>query len=173
MVLHGYFHKTPIHSLILNTIVCFTNTHYLCEQYLQSISDPSSHNHIRYIYTQYQCRCRTGWICMGIFIRHLHSLKLHTLAFFTNRHYLGQQGPQSISDPSSHTHIRYMYIQYECRCRIGWFCMGIIIRHFYSTYTCINHKSSQFRATISPNRLKIQIPRALHQHSYWAPREQI
>ena len=120
-----------LHSVILQIRVFFTNPPYLRLECHQSVSDPSSHKHYRYIYTQYDCRCRIWWMCMGNFIRHLHSLILHTVVFFIPP-YLRLECHQSISDPSSHTHIRHIYTQYECRCRIWWMCIGIFIRHLHS-----------------------------------------
>ena len=128
-----------LHSIILLIhVIIFTNPHYLGHEYPQSISDPSSHTHIRYMGTQYEYWCRTWWICMCIFIRDLHSLILLIHVFVTNPHYLGHEYRQSILDPSSHTHSRYIDTQYECRWRTWRICIDLFIRDLHSLILLIN-----------------------------------
>ena len=128
-----------------------------------------THTHIRYMDTQYECRCWTWWICMGTFISDLHSLILLVHVILTIPHYLGRQCRQSISDPSSHTHIRYMDTQYECRCRTWRMNMNIFISDLHSLILLIHvniDKSSLFRPTMSPIHLRSFIAHSYSVHRY-------
>ena len=163
-----------LHNLILFIHVFLTNPPNLGHEYRQSISFPSSHTHTRYIDTQYECWWRIWWIYIDIFIRDLHSLILGIYVFFKNPHCLGRQCRQSISDPSSHTHIRYIDTQYECRWWTWWICMGIFIRDLHSPILLIHvyfHKSSLFRPTMSPIHLRSFIAHSYSVHGYpiWVP----
>ena len=140
-----------LHSIILLVHVFFTNPHYLRRQCRRSISDPSSHTHIRYIDTQYECRCWTWWIGMAIFIRDLHSIILLVHVFVTNPHYLRRQCRQSISFPSSHTHTRYIDTQYECRWRTWRICIDISSTDLHSPILLIHVYFSQILTFYADN----------------------
>ena len=161
--------STDLHSLILLRNEFFTNPPYLGQQCRLFISDPSSHTHIRYIDTQYECRCWTWWIGMAIFIRDLHSIILLVHVFLTNPHYLGRQCRLSISYPSSHTHTRYIDTQYECRWRTWKICIDISSTDLHSPILLIHvyfHKSSLFRPTMSPIHLISFITHSYSVHRY-------